>query len=71
MVVKLNKLRYNVIEVIILNTHTNELDTKTNDKHLNETICLSSIPNFIENINSIRENEDWDLAREFNSKEEW
>lgn len=54
-----------------MNTHTNELDTKTNDKHLNETICLSSIPNFIDNIKSIRENEDWDLAREFNSEEEW
>ena len=56
--------------MIILNTRKNELDTKSNDKDLKETIFLSSIPNFIDNINSIRENENWELAREFNSEEE-
>ena len=57
--------------MIILNTRKNELDTKYNDKDLKETIFLSSIPNFIDNINSIRKNEDWESATQFNDKEDW
>lgn len=40
-------------------------------KNIEETLYLSSIPGFVDDINNIRKNEDWDKAKEFNSDEEW
>ena len=40
-------------------------------KNIEETLYLSSIPGFVDDINSIRKNEDWDKAQEFNPDEEW
>lgn len=40
-------------------------------KNIEETLYLSSIPGYVENINKIRKNENWDKAKEFNPDEEW
>ena len=40
-------------------------------KSIEETLYLSSIPGFIEDINSIRKNEDWKDAKEFSKNEDW
>ncbi len=40
-------------------------------KNIEETLYLSSIPGLVDNINDIRENENWDEAKEFNPDEEW
>ncbi|MBQ9833856.1 MAG: type II toxin-antitoxin system Phd/YefM family antitoxin [Bacilli bacterium] len=40
-------------------------------KNIEETLYLSSILGLVDNINSIKNNENWDEAREFNADEEW
>lgn len=40
-------------------------------KNIEETLYLSSIPGMVDNINEIRENEDWKTATEYNENEEW
>lgn len=40
-------------------------------KNIEETLYLSSIPGFADNINDIRKNEKWDSAKEFDPDEEW
>lgn len=40
-------------------------------KNIEETLYLSSIPGFLDDINNIRKNENWDKAKEFDPNEEW
>lgn len=40
-------------------------------KNIEETLYLSSIPGFTENINNIRKTEKWKSAKGFISDEEW
>lgn len=40
-------------------------------KNIEETLYLSSIPGLVDDINKIRENEDWQSAKEYNPDEEW
>ena len=40
-------------------------------KNIEETLYLTSIPGLVDNINTIRKNENWDEAKEFNPDEEW
>ena len=40
-------------------------------KNIEETLFLSSIPGYIDNINDIRKNEDWNSAKEYKKDEEW
>jgi len=40
-------------------------------KNIQETLYLSSIPGFIEDINNIRNEEKWESSKEFNPDEEW
>lgn len=40
-------------------------------KNIEETLHLSSIPGFVNNINEIRENENWKTAKEYKPDEEW
>ena len=40
-------------------------------ENIEETLYLSSIPGLVDNINSIRKNEDWESAGEYNANEEW
>ena len=40
-------------------------------KNIEETLYLSSISGFVEDITNIRKNENWESAKEFNPDEEW
>ncbi len=40
-------------------------------KNIEETLFLSSIPGFVDNINNIRKNEDWESAKKYEKDEEW
>ena len=40
-------------------------------KNIEETLYLSSIPGFVDNINDIKKHEDWSKAKEFKPDEEW
>ena len=40
-------------------------------KNIEETLFLSSIPGYSDNINEIRKNEDWTIAEEYNPDEQW
>ena len=40
-------------------------------KNIEETLFLSSIPGYVDDINNIRKHENWESAKEFNSDEEW
>lgn len=40
-------------------------------KNIEETLFLSSIPGFVDDINNIRKTENWESAKEFNIDEEW
>ncbi len=38
---------------------------------IEETLYLSSIPGYVDNIKDINESEDWAVAEEYDSNEEW
>ena len=40
-------------------------------RNIEETLYLSSIPGFVDDVNKIRKNEDWKSAKEYSSDEEW
>lgn len=40
-------------------------------KNIEETLYLSSIPGFVNNVNEIRKNENWKTAKEYKPDEEW
>ena len=40
-------------------------------KNIEETLYLSSIPGLVDDVNKIRENEDWKSAKEYDPDEEW
>ena len=40
-------------------------------KNIEETLFLSSIPGYVDNINNIRENENWKVAKKYEKDEEW
>lgn len=47
------------------------LISKGECKTIEETLYLSSISGFVNNVNEIRENENWKIAKEYNFNEEW
>ncbi len=40
-------------------------------KNIEETLYLSSIPGYIDDIKEIKENEIWETCEEYNKDEEW
>lgn len=40
-------------------------------KNIEETLFLSSILGFVEDVTEIKNTEDWKTAKEYNSDEEW
>ena len=58
----------NVTNVKVKNADSISEDNLENNE---ETSFLSSIPGFVEDINEIRKNENWESAKEFNPDEEW
>ncbi len=40
-------------------------------KNIEETLFLSGIPGYVENINNIKNSENWDNAKEYKKDEKW
>ena len=40
-------------------------------KSIEETLFLSNIPGYVDNINNIRKNENWESAKKYEKDEEW
>ena len=40
-------------------------------KNIEETLFLSSIPGYVDNVNNIRKNENWESAKKYEKDEEW
>ncbi len=40
-------------------------------KNIEETLFLSNIPGYVDNINKIRKNENWKSAKKYEKDEEW
>ena len=40
-------------------------------KNIEETLYLSGISGFVDDVNNIRKNENWDKTKEFYPNEEW
>lgn len=82
--INVNEAKERFYELICLVTRENEVITIMGDKGKNavllskskwksiqDTLYLSSIPGFVDNINETMKNEDWDNASEYDSNEEW
>ena len=62
---------YNPITIVNNKGKNSVLLSEDEWKNIQETLYLYSIPGYVENVNSIRENEDWMKAKEFDPDEEW
>jgi prevent-host-death family protein len=62
---------YNPITIVNNKGKNAVLISEDEWKNIEETLCLSSIPGLIDNINDIKNNENWESAKEYNADEEW
>ena len=62
---------YNPITIVNNKGKNAVLISEDEWKNIEETLYLSSIPNYVDNINSIRTSEVWEKAEEYNKDEEW
>lgn len=62
---------YNPITIVNNKGKNAVLISEEEWKNIEETLYLSSIPGYIENINNIRNNEVWEETEEYNKNEKW
>ena len=62
---------YNPITIVNNKGKNAVLISEDEWKNIEETLYLSSIPGFVQNINNIRNNEDWSKAATYTTDEEW
>ena len=62
---------YNPITIVNNKGKNAVLISEEEWKNIQETLYLSSVPGLVEDINNIRNNENWEPAKEFNPNEEW
>lgn len=62
---------FNPITIVSSNGKNAVLISEEEWKNIEETLYLSSIPGFVDKINNIRENENWDKTEEFSPNKEW
>lgn len=62
---------YNPITIVNNKGKNAVLISEDEWKNIEETLYLSSIPNYVENINEIRNNEVWENCEEYKKNEKW
>lgn len=62
---------YNPITIVNNKGKNAVLISEDEWKGIEETLYLSSIPGYVDEIKKIDENEDWSKAERFNPDEEW
>lgn len=64
-------ISFNPITIVNKNGKNAVLISKEEWNNIEETLYLSSINGLVEDINNIRNNEDWSSSKEFNLDDEW
>ena len=62
---------YNPITIVNNKGKNAVLISEDEWRNIEETLYLSSIPNYVDNINEIRNNEVWENCEEYKKNEEW
>ncbi len=62
---------YNPITIVNNKGKNAVLISEDDWKNIEETLYLSSIPGYVENVNKIRNTEVWEKAKKYNQDEEW
>ena len=62
---------YNPITIVNNKGKNAVLISEEEWKNIQESLYISSVPGLVEDINNIRNNENWETAKEFNPNEEW
>ena len=62
---------YNPITIVNNKGKNAVLISEDEWKNIEETLYLSSIPGYVDEINEIRKNEVWEDDEEYNKNEEW
>ena len=62
---------YNPITIVNNKGKNAVLISEDEWKNIEETLYLSSIPGYLENVKKIAETEDWSKAKKYNPDEEW
>ncbi len=62
---------YNPITIVNNKGQNAVLISEDEWKNIEETLYLSSIPDYVDTINEIRKNEVWEKAEEYKKNEEW
>jgi prevent-host-death family protein len=62
---------YNPITIVNNKGKNAVLISEDDWKNIEETLYLSSIPGYVENVNKIRNTEVWEKAEKYNQDEEW
>ncbi len=62
---------YNPITIVNNKGENAVLISEEEWKNIEETLFLSSIPGFVDEVNNIRDTEDWEDAEVYKADEEW
>ncbi len=62
---------YNPITIVNNRGNNAVLISEEEWKNIEETLFLSSIPGFVDDVSYIRENEDWSKGKTYDPDEEW
>ena len=62
---------YNPITIVNNKGENAVLISEEEWKNIEETLFLSSIPGFVNEVNNIRDTEDWEDAEVYKADEEW
>ena len=62
---------YNPITIVNNRGNNAVLISEEEWKNIEETLFLSSIPGFVDEVSYIRENEDWSKGKTYDPDEEW
>ncbi len=62
---------YNPITIVNNKGENAVLISEEEWKNIEETLFLSSIPSFVNEVNNIRDTEDWENAEVYKADEEW
>ena len=62
---------YNPITIVNNKGQNAVLISEEEWKNIEETLYLTSVPRLVDDINNIRDTEDWSAAKEYDPNEKW
>ena len=64
-------VKFNPITIVNNNEKNVVLISEDEWENIEETLYLSSIPGLVDDVNNIKNTENWKNAKEYDSNEEW